>query len=118
MVDQISISDFRDRLKEQGVAGREHSAFKCPRCTTVQSISSMVKAGLNSSDAEKYIGFSCIGRFSKNEGCDWTLDGLFKIHTLEVIDEAGAAHPMFQCASPDEAQELERRNTEQERVDA
>lgn len=118
MVEQISLPDFHAALKGQGVSEREHYAFKCPRCSAVQSIASMVNAGQSPADAEKYIGFSCIGRLSKDEGCDWSLGGLFKIHTLEVIDEAGKAHPMFRCASPDEAQELERRNTAQERVDA
>lgn len=55
------------------------------------------------------LGFSCVGRFTqagpprrKPDGrpCNWTLGGLFKLHTLEVVDEEGQAHPLFELATP------------------
>ena len=35
---KISIEEFRAELAAQGVSGREHGAFKCVACGTVQSM--------------------------------------------------------------------------------
>jgi hypothetical protein len=72
--------------------------FVCPSCKTVQTGQDLMDAGLSKDDTIKYLAFSCIGRFVRGKGCDWTLGGLFQIHTLEVTDEAGIAHPRFEFA--------------------
>lgn len=71
--------------------------FVCPSCGTAQSAEDFYAAGFERGKGEvnKYLGFSCIGRFSKDKGCDWTLGGLFHIHTLEVIDDEGEKHMRF-----------------------
>lgn len=121
----ITITEFHEAMKVQGMEPyKEDVAFVCPLCKTVQSIRSLENAGVKREDAEKYIGFSCEGRFrgagpAKNgkpgkkdiRGCDWTLGGLFKLHTTEVIREDGTKHPIFELANQYEAKLLLREMT-------
>lgn len=72
--------------------------FVCPSCGTVQTGQMLLDAGLSLENVSTQIGFSCIGRHVRGLGCDWTLGGLLQIHTLEVIDEQGKAHPTFEFA--------------------
>lgn len=114
-MDHLTLDEYHARLQQQGVP-REHLAFKCPACNTVQSATDLIKAGAGEdfTGVWKYLGFSCVGRFSKDKkpakGCDWTLGGLFRIHTVEVADEDGVSHMMFEIASPGEAQAHARKN--------
>jgi hypothetical protein len=116
---RITVEQLHVELKAQGVSAREHCAFRCVMCGTVQSGASLIRAGVGASfdEIEKYVGFSCVGRFTnagshkKNtppgRGCDWTLGGLFAIHKLEVLTPDGKAHALFEVATPEEAQALE-----------
>jgi hypothetical protein len=73
----------------------------------------LINAGASPATVEKYIGFSCIGRFTNagphktgeppGRGCDWTLGGLFGLQKLEVVDEEGKHHPHFEPATAEEA---------------
>lgn len=114
---KIPLAEFHAELKAQGVP-KLHLAFKCPICGTIQTPRDLIEAGAGSNfdDVEKYIGFSCIGRFTNAGpfikdrtppaiGCDWTLGGLFHLHKLEVINDEGKACPQFELATPREAQE-------------
>lgn len=96
----MTLEEFHEAMKSQGVS-IEQVTFQCPKCKTLQSANDLIAAGAgkNLNEVEKYLGFSCIGRFSKNKGCDWTLGGLFKIHELEVITEDGKRHPRFMPVS-------------------
>lgn len=116
MRETIKLDEFRARLKAQGVSDRVHSAVKCPLCKTPQSIQSFICAGADAETAERYIGFSCLGRLTgageprrKPDGrpCNWTLGGLLQLHELEVIDDKGNVHPHFEIATPEEAKALE-----------
>lgn len=112
----ITIDEFRAELKSQGVKSHIDFAFKCPVCQTVQSARDLIKAGAGQSfdQVERYLAFSCIGRFTnagawkKDEppgrGCNWTLGGLFQLHELTVTTPEGENHPRFELASPEEAQ--------------
>lgn len=115
-IETIALSEFHSRLKAQGVT-RDHFAFKCPMCATVQSAQSFICAGAGEDfDAvEKYVGFACVGRFTgagpsrkepDGKPCDWSLGGLFKLHKLEVQIEDGATQPIFEVATPAEARAL------------
>jgi len=74
--------------------------FVCPICGTEQKGNDLIKAGVQDDYIERYLGFSCIGRFNKSQiGCDWTLGGLFRIHKLEVILDNGTHRPIFEFAS-------------------
>jgi hypothetical protein len=112
-----TLDGFRATLKAQGVE-REHYAFKCPMCGTVQSASSLIAAGVGPDfeAVEPKLGFSCVGRFTgkaspteekgKGHGCNWTLGGLFTLHTLEVVTPDGEYHPRFEPATAEEAAQL------------
>lgn len=110
----LTLAEFHAAVKAQGVA-HEHIAFKCPMCGTIQSGHDLIEAGAGAcfDDVEKYLGFSCVGRFTGAEQprkapdgspCNWTLGGLFQLHKLEVITDDGVRHPRFELATPDEAQ--------------
>lgn len=113
---RITVPEFHALLKAQDVPTREDLAFKCPRCGTIQSMGDLLDTGMDKIQAEKYLGFSCVGRFTNagsatkegtpapgKVGCDWTLGGLFHLHNLEVTDKAGKVHPMFDICEPEEA---------------
>lgn len=113
---KVTNEELHNMVLAQGVP-MEHMAFKCPRCNTVQSPTSLIKAGAGKDFAavSRYIGFICVGRFidpKKQEkykhtgaGCDWSLGGLFKIHKLEVVED-GKSFPYFEVATPEEAKAL------------
>ena len=118
---RLTHAEFVAQAKAQGVP-RVHVAYKCPVCGTIQSATSLINAGAGKDldTVEKFEGFSCVGRWTKagpfhkgdpaGKGCDWTLGGLFRMHTLEVMQD-DKPHPVFELATPEEAQELQKRNT-------
>ena len=86
----MTVQQFHGELTGQQVP-REHLAFKCPRCGTVQSAHDLIKAGAGNDfdGVSKYLGFSCLGRFINagpprkepdGQPCNWTLGGLFRLH--------------------------------------
>lgn len=113
----MTLEEFHAALKAQGMSSQLHLALKCPMCATVQSAFDLIAAGAGDDfDAvERYLGFSCFGRFTgaasprkKPDGqpCNWTLGGLFPLHQLEVVTPDGKHHPRFEPATPAEAQAL------------
>jgi hypothetical protein len=111
----MTLAEYHAAVKAQGVPTHEHVAMKCPMCRTIQSASDLIAAGAGADfDAvEKYLGFSCVGRFSgagsprkepDGKPCNWTLGGLFALHKLEVVTPDGKRHPRFELATPVEAQ--------------
>ena len=122
--EQLSVEEFHARLRAQGTSTFNHVAFRCVMCGTIQSMSSFVLAGHTSEEAERYIGFSCIGRSTgagawiqgdpkraEIAGCDWTCGGLFGALGRGVVVLAGGnKHDRFWLATPEEAQELAKRN--------
>ena len=116
-MEKITLEEFLERLKNQKVDKREDYAFKCPMCGTIQSAKDLIKAGAGKDfdEVEKFLGFSCIGRFTGKgtppsrlkrdyQGCNWTLGGLFQCHELEVTTPDGEKHARFEPATPEEAQ--------------
>ena len=101
MKDRISMTleEFKTKITDQGV-DILNAKFICPKCQTHQSAQELIDAGAGQSldDVEKYLGFSCIGRFDESKGCDWTLGGLFQFHELEVNTPDGEKHPRFMPA--------------------
>ena len=119
---EITIKNFHQELKAQN-RSREELVFKCPICGTLQSAKDLINAGAGKTfeDVEKYLGFSCVGRWknagpfnpkAKNgnnkpgKGCDWTLGGLFQLHTCEVLTPEGK-RPVFEPASPEEVKQYQ-----------
>jgi len=111
-----TLAEFHAALKAQGVPSSLHCVFICPMCGTLQSMQDLIDAGAGQTqeEVEPYTGFSCIGRFTHNQppplekgtqnGCNWTLGGLFSLHTTTVVTEDGQKHPRFDLATPEQAQ--------------
>lgn len=112
----MTVPEFHAAIKAQGV-DKLDIAFKCPICDRVQSPRDLIAAGAGKTfeDVERYIAFSCLGRFTNagpfmkggdnSKGCNWTLGGFLQLHKLTVIDEDGQKHPRFMPATPNEAKE-------------
>jgi hypothetical protein len=109
----MSLQEFHAAIKDQNVP-REHLAFRCPCCGTVQSAADLISAGAGDDfeSVSRFLGFSCVGRFTgagsprkapDGKPCNWTLGGLFQRHSLEVIDEHGVNHPHFEPVTESEA---------------
>ncbi len=82
---QITLEDWLAKGEQLFGKDRKTWRFVCPQCKTVQCEQDLLDAGVDEEESQKYLAFSCIGRFNdKKTGCDWTLGGLFSIHTLEV----------------------------------
>lgn len=113
-VQTMTLDEYCAAIKAQGVP-HEHAAFRCPMCNTIQSADDLIRAGAGSNfeEVERYLGFSCVGRFTgagsprkkpDYSPCNWTLGGLFQMHKLEVVTDDGKKHPRFVPASPSDAQ--------------
>lgn len=109
----MTLDEFHAACKAQA-SSSDQIVFRCPRCHTLQSARDLIAAGagVDMTAVEKYLGFSCIGRFTgagpaKNKtdrkGCDWMLGGLFRLHTMEVVTPDGKRHPHFELATREEA---------------
>ena len=92
----MTLEEYEAAIKAQGVPV-EDVKFQCPRCKTLQSANDLIQAGAgkNLGEVEKYLAFSCVGRWDEAVGCDWTLGGLFQMHELEVATPDGKHHPRF-----------------------
>lgn len=108
---KITLEQFKAEMKATGAKRVEDVRFLCPMCRTPQSATDLIAAGAGATmdDVEKYVAFSCIGRWTgakppreRPDGnpCDWTLGGLFSLHELEVITPDGNSHPRFELAPP------------------
>jgi hypothetical protein len=111
-ITEMTIPEFHAAIKAQGVSSHKHAAFVCPACGYVQSMADHIAAGATPEQAEQAIGWACVGhrtgagsprKIADGKPCNWTLGGLFQIHTLEVIDEKGGRHPRFALATPSQA---------------
>ncbi|ATC34079.1 hypothetical protein CA606_18055 [Caulobacter vibrioides] len=119
MAEVITVQELHARFKAQDVGERRFIAMKCPICGTVQNMQSLLTAGAGETEdqVERYIGFSCVGRWTNagphkrgeppGRGCDWTLGGLFKLHKLEVVNARGRREPYFEIATQEEAKALQ-----------
>lgn len=109
----LTLDEFHAACKAQAPSA-ELIVFKCPMCGTLQTGRDLIAAGAGAdlNAVERYLGFSCIGRFTnagsprgKPDGkpCDWSLGGLFQTHTMEVVTPDGKRHPRFELADHEEA---------------
>lgn len=101
----VEVIDYEDWIEE----GKELFGddpmfweFVCPHCGTVQTGNDLKKAGLDEEEIHGALGFSCIGRFDPDQGCDWTLGGLLQIHTREIAQpEQDKNRPVFEFNTDD-----------------
>jgi hypothetical protein len=99
----MTLEEFHQALRDQHRERPADLTYRCPRCGLVQSGQDLIDAGAGKTwqEVEKYAAFSCVGRWSKTKGCDWTLGGLFQIHELEVITPDGEHHPRMMPVKTD-----------------
>jgi len=114
LMKQVTLMEYHEALKAQGVP-IEHCAMRCPACGTLQSARDLIAAGAgrNMEEVEKYLGFSCVGRWTHHKpppkekgtqaGCNWTLGGLLPLHDMVVVTPDGKHHPRFELATAAEA---------------
>ena len=93
---QINMDDWEKIATEKFGSDPKKWQFKCPSCGGVQTLSDFIENKVPEPGGKFY--FSCIGRWVKDRGCDWTLGGLFQIHTTEVIPKEGKPVPVFEFA--------------------
>lgn len=121
----MTIEEYHAALKAQGTKDRAELVMICPMCGTLQTGNDLIRAGAGKTfdDVEKFLGFSCVGRFTgagsprkepDGKPCNWTLGGLFSTHKLEVVTPDGEKHPRFEVATPEQAQ-AHLANTERQR---
>lgn len=112
-IESMTLADFHAACQAQA-ASRDLIVFKCPMCATLQTARDLVAAGAGKDfeSVERYLGFSCVGRFTgaaspralpDGEPCNWTLGGLFRTHRFEVVTPDGVRHPQFELASREAA---------------
>ena len=96
----IKLKDFIAEGEKSFGKDRKKWQFICPSCKTKQSFEDFKNhTEVKSKDIQDYLGFSCIGRYTKEKiGCDWTLGGFLRIHELEVETLDGEKHPRFELA--------------------
>lgn len=121
----ITIAEFHNELRAQltaiGTKDLAAIAFRCPACNTIQNGNDLMAAGAGGtfSEVEKFLGFSCVGRWTDagpptrdskpaagKHGCNWTLGGLLNINELDVIHDDGEKCPRFELATAGEALDL------------
>lgn len=109
----LTLDEFQAACKAQAPS-HDQIVFRCPMCGTLQSGVDLVAAGAGADfqAVERYLAFSCIGRFTGAESprrkpdgspCNWTLGGLLRTHKLEVVTADGMRHARFELATKDEA---------------
>ena len=76
--------------------------FRCVKCGNVQTIQDFRDIGI---DLSGVVYFSCLGRWEKGIGCDWTLGGSLRIHKRELSYE-GETLPVFLYANEPEPAEV------------
>ena len=62
----------------------EDVKFKCPACEETQSLQDFLDAGIEREKALDRFYFSCIGRWVKDRGCNWTLGGTLQFHKAAI----------------------------------
>ncbi len=106
----VTLEEYETLLKSQGHFNAEDVTFMCPRCGTIQSARDLMDAGVGETldEVDKYLAFSCVGRWNDKKGCNWTLGGLFQIHNFAVVTPDGVQHPRFEPMTIEEAKEREK----------
>jgi hypothetical protein len=90
---EISYEDWLNSAREKFGKDPKRWKFQCVSCGGVQSIQDFNDHGIE--DPASLVYFSCIGRWVKGRGCDWTLGGLLHIHEREVVLSDGTKISVF-----------------------
>ena len=110
----MTLEEFQAACKAQAPSN-DQIVVRCPMCGTLQSARDLIAAGAGTDfeSVAKYLGFSCVGRFTgapsprrepDGKPCNWTLGGLFQTHKLEIVTPDGKHHAHFELAGNSEAE--------------
>jgi hypothetical protein len=105
MIPTIPLSEFHERLREQGVAAIEDVALVCPVCRTPQSLRSFLAAGVERKTGERLLGFSCVSTALKAP-CAYSLASDPSLAQLAVRLPDGTRQATFTPATRQQAQDL------------
>ena len=95
-VEVLSYANWTKELTEKWGENSKQWKFKCVQCGHAQCVQDFLDAKVSEPESKVY--FSCIGRWVKDVGCDWTLGGLFSIHKRMVISPELQIIPVFETA--------------------
>lgn len=112
-MERLTLDQFIEACKVQAPSS-DLIVFRCPMCKTLQTARDLIAAGAGKTfdEVERYLAFSCVGRFTgapsprtnpDGKPCNWTLGGLFTLHQLEIETPDGKKHPRFALAPKEEA---------------
>ena len=110
---RMTLDEFQAACMAQA-SRSELTTVKCPMCGTLQNALDFIAAGAGKDwdDVSRYLGFSCVGRFTgageprtepDGQPCNWSLGGLFQVHRMVVVTPDGKEHPHFELARPEES---------------
>lgn len=91
----VKYDDWVSGLKKKFGEDAKQWKFKCPACGHIQCAQDFIDAKIENPENKVY--FSCIGRWKKGTGCDWTLGGLLKINSTVVVKDM-QIFPVFEMA--------------------
>lgn len=81
----MMFDDFCNKMKSIHGEDPKNWRFKCPSCGETQSPKDFIDAGIEEPESKTH--FSCIGRWVKGRGCNWSLGGLIQINELTIIKD-------------------------------
>jgi len=91
---EMTHEEWKQRGRELFGDDPKEWRFVCPSCGHVQTFNDFLALDMVPEDVEKYVGFSCIGRFdghgdtdicSGKSPCNYTAGGLLNINPIKVI---------------------------------
>jgi len=91
-VTKMTYQEWLDKAEAMFGKSPRDWTFICPVCEQTQSGQDFVDAGLEPKEAANYLGFSCIGRFNPDKGCDYAGGGLFRLNPVHVTGPDGKVH--------------------------
>lgn len=92
----LTLEEWRAKAEPKFGKDVKNWKFKCCQCGESQTLQDFIDANIEGPYTKFF--FSCIGRWVKGRGCNWTLGGLLQIHDTEVISEEGKNIPVFEFA--------------------
>lgn len=121
----MTVEEFKVEARKRFGEKARTWKYVCPMCGTIQSGQQVWDALINQNSGKEVeintvlssLGFCCIGRYTGqgdegiaahgrgekwDKGCNWTLGGLLRLHTLEIVMPDGKRIPSFELAKPKE----------------
>lgn len=107
-VPRVPLADWLDEARRRYGDKASEWKFVCPICGNVQSCADLKAAGADPEAAYR----SCLGRFvqpsrkaigenapdAPEQPCNYTINGLFSLPSVLVVDDEGKEHPVFAFA--------------------